>query len=104
MSSLFWCPKCRKYTNEAVKKDKEGNDICLHCGTRFELVPQKKSNKNPSEFLEKFIHDQCFGLCMGSGDDGYYVQQCADYFENQMGMWIEFEKQVREDERKKVKE
>lgn len=99
---LFWCPKCRKYTNDFIKKDENGNPVCFSCGNKFEFISQKKTTKKPSKFLKQFIHDQWFGLCMGSGDDGYYVAQCVDYFENQLGMWIEFEKQVRKNENKNV--
>lgn len=54
-----------------------------------------------SEFLDRFINNQAFGTCIGSGDDMFYVEHCMGYFRKQILLWREFEKQVREDEAKK---
>lgn len=55
-----------------------------------------------SKFLKKFMEDQAEGRRGGSGDDQAYVDEAYEYFEKQIKVWIDFEKQVRADESKKM--
>ena len=71
---------------------------CVREGINISEKAERDRNlETGSSFLDKFIHDQAFGTCIGSGDDMYYVEQCYEYFKKQVAMWREFEKQVRED-------
>lgn len=94
-----------KYSPEQLKNHiEEAFWRCIKTGIHIsEKMERERNIDTGSKFLDEFIRQQAHGTCMGSGDDMYYVEKVFEYFRQQIPMWREFEKYVREDERKKLK-
>jgi hypothetical protein len=91
-----------KYSPERLKNHiEEALWRCVKTGIHMsEKMERNRNLDSGSRFLDKFARQQAYGTCMGSGDDMYYVEKVFEYFKQQVPMWREFEKRVREDEKK----
>jgi len=93
----------RKYSDEQLQNHiTEALHRCVRTGISISEETERERNLDSgSRFLDNFAREQAYGTCMGSGDDMYFVEKCIEYFKEQVKLWREFEKQVREDEAKK---